>query len=112
MDNNTMLVSLGIEDCTRRIHSAVVDGSITGELLDHYVAHGPGGLVCVTMVYEKHYYRADNRLTLTVTIDNLMGKTRVHSIAGGGGKGLFRFDWGAAEDFSAVVQDTLSPYKI
>lgn len=45
-------------------------------------------------VYEKHYYRAGNRLTLTVVLDDFTGRTRVHCISGGGGEGLFRFDWG------------------
>lgn len=73
---------------------------------------GPNGLQCAVMVYEKHYWRAGNRLTLTVTIDNLSGRTRVHTIGGGGGEGLFRFDWGAAESFEGVVQDALSPYML
>ena len=37
MDENTFLVSLSMEETAKKIHSAVVDGSITGELLDHYV---------------------------------------------------------------------------
>lgn len=45
------------------------------------------------MVFEKHYYRAGNRLTLTVIINNLEDITRVHYISGGGGQGLFTFDW-------------------
>ena len=49
----------------------------------------------VVAVYEKHYYRAGNRLTLTVVLDDFTGRTRVHCIGGGGGEGLFRFDWGA-----------------
>ena len=109
---STYYVSCSMEQCGDLIHSAIVDGSITGELLDHYVLQGPNGLQCAVMVYEKHYWRAGNRLTLTVTIDNLSGRTRVHTISGGGGEGLFRFDWGAAESFEGVVQDALSPYML
>lgn len=111
-DENTLFVSLSIEDCAKLVHEAVVEGSITGELIDHYAAQGPDGLMCVVAVYEKHYYRAGNRLTLTVTMDNLAGKTRVHCIGGGGGEGLFRFDWGAAEDFAGAAMEALSPYQI
>lgn len=111
-ENKSFFVSLSVEDCAKEIHRAIVDGSITGELIDYYAADGPSGLLCVTVVYEKHYYRAGNRLTLTVTIDNLTGRTRVHCIAGGGGEGLFRFDWGAAEDFSAVAEEALAPYIV
>ena len=109
---NTFLVSLSMEECGQCIHSAIVDGSITGELLDHYVLDGPYGMRCAVMVYEKHYWRAGNRLTLTVTVDNLTGSTRVHTIGGGGGEGLFRFDWGAAHSFEGVVQDALAPYLL
>ena len=109
---STYYVSCSMEQCGDLIHSAIVDGSITGELLDHYVLQGPNGLQCAVMVYEKHYWRAGNRLTLTVTIDNLSGRTRVQTIGGGGGEGLFRFDWGAAESFEGVVQDALSPYML
>ena len=109
---STYYVSCSMEQCGDLIHSAIVDGSITGELLDHYVLQGPNGLQCAVMVYKKHYWRAGNRLTLTVTIDNLSGRTRVHTIGGGGGEGLFRFDWGAAESFEGVVQDALSPYML
>lgn len=107
MEQNTFLVSLSVEEAAKKIHSAVVDGSITGELLDHYVVRGQGDECCVVAVYEKHYWRAGNRLTLTVTIDNLSGHTRVHCIGGGGGEGLFRFDWGAASSFSSLVFDCL-----
>ena len=104
MDENTFLVSLSMEETAKKIHSAVVDGSITGELLDHYVIQGQGEQYCIVAVYEKHYWRAGNRLTLTVTIDNLSGPTRVHCIGGGGGEGLFRFDWGAV---SSLVYECL-----
>mgnify|MGYP000364439711 CR=1 FL=1 len=30
----------------------------------------------------------------------------------GGGEGLFRFDWGAAESFEGVVHDALSRYRL
>ena len=109
---STYYVSCSMEQCGDLIHSAIVDGSITGELLDHYVLQGPNGLQCAVMVYEKHYWRAGNRLTLTVTIDNLSGRTRVHTIGGGGGEGLFRFDWGASDAFVEAVEGALGSYRI
>ena len=107
---NTCYVTCSIGQCAELIHSAIVDGSVTGELLDRYEVQSPDGLKCLLMVYEKHYWRAGNRLTLTVTIDNMSGRTRVHTVGGGGGEGLFRFDWGASQSFEGVVQDALAPY--
>ena len=103
-------MTCSIGQCAELIHSAIVDGSVTGELLDRYEVQSPDGLKCLVMVYEKHYWRAGNRLTLTVTIDNMSGRTRVHTVGGGGGEGLFRFDWGASQSFEGVVQDALAPY--
>lgn len=106
----TMFVELSLRETVERIDAAVVDGSITGERIDYYELPAPGGTSCIVLVYEKHYYRAGNRLTLTVTVDDLSGRTRVSYIAGGGGDGLFRFDWGASESFTNVVTDALSSY--
>lgn len=72
----------------------------------------PDGRSCLALVFEKHYYRAGNRLTLTALLDDLSGVTRVHLVGGGGGEGLFRFDWGAAEDFAAVAAEALRPYRL
>lgn len=91
----------------------IVEGSFSGERLDYYVPYDQNGLLCVVVVYEKYYYRAGNRLMLTVTIDNLRGVTHVHSIGGGGGNGaLFRFDWGASESFTNAAWDILGPYAV
>ena len=109
---NTCYVTCSIGQCAELIHSAIVDGSVTGELLDRHEVRSPDGLKCLVMVYEKHYWRAGNRLTLTVTIDNMSGRTRVHTVGGGGGEGLFRFDWGASQSFEGVVQDVLTPYML
>ena len=108
----SFFVSLSPQDAEERIYQAVVGGSVTGEAIDRFQLSGQGGDICLVSIFEKHYWRAGNRLTLTVTVDNLQGHTRVHLVSGGGGEGLFRFDWGAAESFEGVVQDALSPYML
>lgn len=105
-------VSLDPARATDMIHTSIVNGSFTGELIDHHTVRGTDGTLCVVSVYEKHYYRAGNRLTLTVIVDNMSGVTRVHSISGGGGEGFFRFDWGASGNFENCVTDALSAYRI
>lgn len=108
----TMYVSLPPDDAARTIDAAIVDGSITGERIDSYVLRASNQALCIVLVYEKHYYRAGNRLTLTATVDNLEGRTRVVCVSGGGGEGLCRFDWGAAESFTSTVLDALQPYAV
>lgn len=109
--NNTFYVSIPVREAVRIVDSTIVDGSITGERIDSYMAAGQNGS-CAVLVYEKHFWRAGNRLTLTVTIDDLSGRTRVHYVGGGGGEGLFRFDWGASESFERSVERALEQYHI
>ena len=105
-------VSLSPHYAEARIHAAVVGGSVTGEEIDRFMLDGPDGKVCLVSIYEKHFWRAGNRLTLTVTVDNLQGRTRVHLVSGGGGEGLFRFDWGASESFESCAIDALAPFRL
>ncbi len=108
----TMFVSLPGEQASQAAYDSVVRGSITGELIDHYTVTGPEGARCDVLVFEKHYSRAGNRLTLTVTVDNFGQHTRVHGAGGGGGESLFRFDWGASDSFESVVYKALKSYEI
>lgn len=107
-----MRVSLNPEQAAEIVNNEIISGSITGELIDRYVINDDNDKLCVVLVYDKHYYRAGNRLTLTVVIDNMGGLTKVHCVSGGGGEGFFRFDWGAAESFEYCVESALAKYKI
>lgn len=109
---NTIKVSTSIEETSKIIYEGVVEGSITGVLIDQYEINGPNNTRCMVVVYEKHYYRAGNRLTLTVTLDNFEGNTRVHYVSGGGGEGLLRFDWWASESFADIVPKVLNDYMV
>lgn len=108
----TFFVSLPASHAAQMIEDAVVNGSITGECIDSYSIAAPNGGTCLVLVFEKHYYRAGNRLTLTVVIDDFDRATRVHCISGGGGEGLLRFDWGAADSFAAAAKEALSGYRL
>lgn len=110
--DNTLKVSMSVDETVKLIYDKVINGSVTGELLDKYEIKSPDNKKCTVMVFDKHYYRAGNRLTLTVIIDNLEEATRVHYISGGGGKGLFTFDWGAADSFENIVPESLEEYII
>lgn len=65
------------------------------------------------LIFEKYYFRAENRAALTVIIDNAKGVTIVKSIATGSSKGLFfNFDWGATDDFAYSVRKILEAYVV
>ena len=105
-------VSISPQEAMKLIDNAIVGGSITGEKIDEYINDMGNGTMVAVAVYEKHYYRASNRLTLTVVIDNLRNGTHIHVVGGGGGQGLFKFDWGASGSFEDTVMDALYKYVV
>jgi len=63
----------------------------------------------VVMVFEKYYWRANNRASLTVVVAGTNGEITVNAIGSGGGQGAFlSFSWGAEDSFVSVVQDSLN----
>ncbi len=94
------------------IEAFVVTGSISGTLVDRYVRRFGEQEVHV-VVLEKYYMRSSNRASLTVTIDNFEGQTKVHAVASGGSEGMFlRFDWGAGNNFANSVESALGSYIV
>lgn len=105
-------ISLSLEEGVKKLDDGIVKGSVTGIRLDYHLIKFDDNQASITLVYEKHYIRAGNRLTLTVTLDNSKGVTHVHCIGGGGGEGLFKFDWGASESFGSAPKEILKDYII
>ena len=102
------LVRVSPQEAVDLVDKEIVNGSITGEKVDEHVCATENGREVRVVVYKK----AENRLTLTLTVDNLGGYTRVHAVGGGGGHGFLRFDWGASESFADSVERALYQYKI
>ncbi len=89
------------------IDAAVLNSGISCEKVGS-ATESVGGVTVITMVYEKYYWRAGNRASLTVVLVGCQGETRVHAIGAGGGQGpIFRFSWGAEDHFVGVVAQTL-----
>jgi len=109
---DTIFVSTAVSVTADLLNDSLVENSISGQLIDQYSISRTDGTRIEVLVFEKHYMRADNRLTLTVTIDDFEGKTRVHFVGGGGGEGIFRFDWGAANSFEGSLLEALSEHII
>lgn len=105
-------VSLSPEDAANRIHSEIINGSISGTLVDHYVRNA-GTTEMHVIIMEKYYMRSNNRASVTSTIDNFDGVTRVHVVAAGSSEGVFfRFDWGAGNNFANSVEWALKDHII
>ncbi|ABW17919.1 DUF6054 family protein [Alkaliphilus oremlandii] len=71
------------------------------------------GRYVATLIYEKYYFRANNRAALIVIMDNVHGTTSIRSISTGSSEGFFfNFDWGAADDFAGSVERIFKDFMI
>ncbi|MGN7386417.1 DUF6054 family protein [Sporosarcina sp. SAFN-015] len=94
------------------IQSEILRGSISGTLVDHYRRTAGSSEVHV-LIMEKYYMRSNNRASVTTTIDNFDGATRVHVVAAGSSEGVFfRFDWGAGNSFATSVERSLQQHIV
>lgn len=112
MDALDFNVKLTPQQVIDYLDQGIIGGSATGERIDSYYVEDGDGHTFIVAVYEKHYYRAGNRLTLTVCAENMRGYTHVHAAGGGGGEGIFRFDWGAASSFTNSAYDILADFVV
>ncbi|MFA5342039.1 MAG: DUF6054 family protein [Clostridia bacterium] len=65
----------------------------------------------IVKVYDKYYMRNSSRASLTLTIFRKGDNLFISAIGSGGGTGaIIRFDWGAENDLTSIVEDSL--YKM
>ena len=60
-------------------------------------------------MFEKHYYRAGNALSLTLMVTAADGLVIVDAVGAGAKAGLLDFTWGAEEDFAFEANNVLAP---
>jgi len=88
----------------------ILNSGISCELVDS-IYRAAGSMGIYVMVFEKYYWRAGNRASLTVVVSGEGERVFVDAIGSGGGQGpIFKFSWGAEEDFVALVGDILAKY--
>ncbi|MCK9216306.1 MAG: DUF6054 family protein [Firmicutes bacterium] len=91
----------------------ILNDEVNAELVHREIKNIDDGKQFVVMVFEKYYFRAENRAALTIIIDNFDGITSLRVIAAGSSKGwLFNFDWGAAESFANSVRKALEKFIV
>lgn len=104
------IVNASVQSAADTVEEYVSHSAMSAELIDRHDMSG-NGCCAVTLVFEKYFMRNSSRASLTVSIDNLGGATRVHVVGSGGGQGTFLgFDWGAGNDFESTVQDALRDF--
>ena len=112
MSVREFIVNVSPTKAMESIETYVVEGSVSGTLVDRYARQVEEHEIHV-LILEKYYMRSNNRASLTVTIDNFGGDTKVHAVASGGSEGVFfRFDWGAGNSFANSVEAALEPYIV
>ncbi len=91
----------------------ILNNEVKAELIFKEIKSTDEGKEYAVLVFEKYYFRAENRAALTIIIDNMDGVSSVKAIAAGSSKGLFlNFDWGAAYSFAESVKEILNKYII
>lgn len=64
-------------------------------------------------VYERYFFRSNNRGGLIVTADNVEGYTKVKLVSTGTSEGfVFNFDWGAGDKYINIIKNILKDYRI
>ena len=68
---------------------------------------------CVVRVYERWYGLCGTTATLTVTLDDLSGETRVNFTAGSGTRmPRGRMDWGVRNEFETMAKKILMSHRV
>ena len=93
-----------VEEITALLKERIPECGLTCELVD-CISRGGAEL----MVFEKHYYRAGNALSLTVMVSSADGLVIVDAVGAGAKAGILDFTWGAEEDFAFEANKVLAP---
>lgn len=98
------------EQIAALLSKEVLSSGMSCELVDR-IHRTVGDSEFYVMVFEKYYWRASNRASLTVAISGAGESVYVDAIGSGGGQGpIFKMSWGAEESFVDTVRKILAPY--
>ncbi len=96
-----------IKEIVDYLIKGVQDSGFSNELV-HSITRESGNEKTYLLVFEKWYYRTGSRASLTVLVTESYDTVIVDAIGAGGGQGfIFKFTWGAEENFVGVVRDLL-----
>ena len=93
-----------VAEITALLKEKIPECGLSCELVDSVSRAG-----AELLVFEKHYYRAGNALSLTLMVSSADGLVIVDSIGAGAKSGLLDFTWGAEEDFAFEANKVLAP---
>jgi len=84
---------------------------ISLEFVDEGFIESETGLTYL-IVYEKYFMRVGNRVSLSIMVSEVKGKTQIVAIASGASQSvLFSFDWGSEDDFVSEFTRLMLSYQ-
>ncbi len=93
------------------IEDGIYKSGISCELVDRADRAFSDGTRATMLVFEKYYWRAGNRASLSVMITGKNNTVNVDAVGSGGGTGIFfSFSWGAEDSFTAKLEKILTEY--
>lgn len=114
MERSDCYLDLSVGEAARTISAMVEKLGVSSKMSDCHELRQGEALRGIVLVFEKYYVRAGGRLSMTVTLDDLEGRTRAHWAVTGGG-GVFDSSGDskvAAEKYSMALREALFPYLI
>lgn len=92
------------------IITGIANSAISTELIERTDRYC-GDVRATMLVFEKYYWRASSRASLSVLITGNGETVTVDAIGAGGGTGIFlNFSWGAEESFAETVRRILNEH--
>ncbi|MDX9918006.1 MAG: DUF6054 family protein [Gudongella sp.] len=108
MSKDLLRVNLPLQVAMQFVKDGQKSDLVHEEILDF-----GNGKLSGTLIFEKYYFRAENRAALIVLFDNLKDYTEIRVISTGSTQGIFlKIDWGAADDFASSVRKTLKNHLV
>ncbi len=99
-----------VDETVNLLKREIQNSGLSCTLVDS-VERNTGSATLYVMVFEKYYMRTSNRASLTVVVSGENDFVYVDAIGAGGGQGaIFRFSWGAEDDFAGTVTRILKPH--
>ncbi len=99
-----------IRKISEQLNDDILNSAFSMNLVDEaYDSYG--GCEIIIKVYDKYYMRNSSRASLTLTLFSKGEHVFVSAIGSGGGTGaIIRFDWGAENNMTSIVEESL--YKM
>ncbi len=107
MDRLSISGKGNIDEIAQVLRNGIESSGITCELIGEF-KRSVGEGAAVMLVFEKYYMRSGNRASLSIMLTQSLDTVYVDAVGSGGGQGaLFRFSWGAEENFVGTVARVL-----